>query len=87
MYYNICTIFKWSYKIRCRKGIIYNKWNFVFMGANIDSVAEASSLGISARHAADYSADKAGVQTSFAKMEAAVNDVRETGSVSEDWKK
>lgn len=63
------------------------KWNFVFMGANIDSVAEASSLGISSRHAVDYSADKAGVQTSFARMEAAVNDVRETGSVSEDWKK
>ena len=63
------------------------KWNFVFMGANIDSVAEASSLGISSRNAMDYSADKAGVHASFARMDAAVNEVRETGSVSEDWKK
>lgn len=61
-------------------------WNFVFMGANIDSVAEAESLGISARHAADYSHDSKGVQQSFARMGAAAREVRETGSVSEDWK-
>ena len=43
--------------------------------------------GISSRNAMDYSTDKAGVHASFARMDAAVNEVRETGSVSEDWKK
>ena len=35
-------------------------WKFIFMGANIDSVAEAGSLGIRREAAMDYAADSAG---------------------------
>ena len=62
------------------------KWNFIFMGANIDSVSEAASLGISAKHAANYSHDKEGVRDSFMQMDAAAAEMRSTGSVGESWK-
>lgn len=62
-------------------------WNYIFMGANIDSVAEAGALGIRAEHAMNYKHNSAGVADSFAKMDAAASEMRETGSVSGDWKK
>lgn len=60
------------------------KWNYIFMGANIDSAAEASSIGISRRHAANYSADSAGVKESFSRMDEAAKEVRRNGTVSDD---
>ena len=62
-------------------------WNYIFMGANMDSISEAKSLGISAKHAANYSHDIRGVQKSFGMMDAAVTEMRENGTVGEDWKK
>jgi uncharacterized protein YegL len=62
------------------------KWNFIFMGANIDSIAEAASLGIGADHAVNYAHDGSGVQKSFARMNAAASEMRETGSVGDSWK-
>ena len=62
------------------------KWNYIFMGANIDSVSEAASIGIKSHHAADYAHNRAGIRESFSKMGAAAREMRETGEVSEDWK-
>lgn len=62
-------------------------WNYVFMGANIDSVAEAGAIGIDAKHAANYDHNAGGVKQSFARMGAAVDEVQATGSVGGDWKK
>jgi len=62
------------------------KWNFIFMGANIDSVAEAQKLGIDSRYAVDYEASADGVGRSFARMDAAAQSVRNSGELSEDWK-
>ena len=63
------------------------KWNYIFMGANIDSVAEATSIGIRAEHAADYRPSPTGVRDTFSHMDAAARAVRENGEVSEDWSK
>ena len=63
------------------------KWNYIFMGANIDSVAEATSIGIRADHAANYMPSPTGVRKSFSQMEAADSEVREKGEVSQDWSK
>ncbi len=52
------------------------KWRYEFIGANIDSAAEAQSIGISAGHAMDYNADSEGVQQSFARMGEAAKEVR-----------
>lgn len=61
-------------------------WNYIFIGANIDSVSEAKSLGINAKHAANYSHDSGGVQKSFSMMDAAATEMREKGTVDENWK-
>ncbi|MBQ7703986.1 MAG: VWA domain-containing protein [Selenomonadaceae bacterium] len=63
----------------------YN-WNYIFMGANIDSVSEAEKLGINSKFAADYSHNREGVEKSFEQMDAAASELRESGAVSEDWK-
>ena len=63
------------------------KWNYIFMGANIDSVAEATSIGIKAGNAGNYKATPQGVRESFTFMDNAATEVRESGEVSEDWNK
>ena len=62
-------------------------WNYIFMGANMDSISEAQSLGISAKHAGNFSHNRAGIQKSFAMMDEAATEMREKGSVDENWKK
>lgn len=57
------------------------KWNYVFIGANIDAAAEAGSIGISHRHAANYAPTQAGVRDSFARMGEAADEVRESGTL------
>ncbi len=63
------------------------KWNFIFMGANIDSVSEAAAIGIGADHAVDYDHNAGGVSRSFSRMDAAASEMREKGSVGDSWKK
>ena len=62
----------------------YN-WNYIFLGANIDSISEASSIGINPRHAANYAFDGDGIGASFNMMSRAAEDVRSKGRVDEDW--
>lgn len=62
------------------------KWNFIFMGANIDSVAEAAAIGINADHAVDYEHNAGGVNKTFSRMDAAASEMREKGSVGDSWK-
>lgn len=59
-------------------------WNYIFMGANIDSVAEAGSIGISPKRAANYSHDSKGVERSFMQMDEAATEFRENGTVDKD---
>ena len=61
-------------------------WNYIFMGANIDSIAEAGSIGISARHAVNYAHNSTGIAQTFDRMDEAAKEVRETGNVGQDWK-
>ncbi len=53
------------------------EWNYEFIGANIDSAAEATSIGINADHSMDYEASGDGVLKSFERMDAAAREVRE----------
>ena len=43
-------------------------WEFVFIGANIDSVETASRFGISEENAVNYNADKKGTRTLFGAL-------------------
>ena len=47
-------------------------WEFLYLGANIDAFAAASSIGIDASRAANFVADAKGARTNFEDMADAV---------------
>ena len=55
------------------------QWQFVFLGANMDAVGEAVSMGFSADHAMTYGADEAGVMCSYGSVSKLVSDFKSTG--------
>lgn len=63
-------------------------WEFIFLGANIDSVETAGSMGISADTAVDCCADEKGVAMQFMSMCKAVAGVRKGKKLCEsrEWR-
>ena len=59
---------------------------FIFLGANIDAIGEASKLGITAERAVQYHADSEGTQVNFATLSEAIEEFRQTGSIKSKWK-
>ena len=53
----------------------YN-WEFLFLGANIDAIEVAGSMGISADRAANFHCDEAGTALNYEVLEKAVTRVR-----------
>ncbi|MFD1136629.1 hypothetical protein [Paenibacillus urinalis] len=60
-------------------------WEFIFLGANIDSVETAARFGISANRAQNYHADREGVELNFRVMSEAVATFRGSSAMPEDW--
>ncbi len=58
-------------------------WEFIFLGANIDSVQTAGRFGIAPDRAIDYLADSEGTELNFKVMASAVATFREAGTVDE----
>ena len=64
-------------------------WEFLFIGANIDSAAEAERLGIARECAADYLADEQGTKVVYHAMSAAIGFARAaepSAPLSEAWR-
>ncbi len=61
-------------------------WQFIFMGANIDSAKEASSIGINADFSMDYAATGAGTASVYASADRAVSQMRACGKINNDWR-
>lgn len=61
-------------------------WEFIFLGANLDAIAAAARIGISADHAADYCADSAGIRLSFEAVNEAISDLRAGGEIKNSWR-
>ncbi|HWQ76543.1 MAG TPA: vWA domain-containing protein [Syntrophomonas sp.] len=61
-------------------------WKFIFLGANLDAIAAAARIGISADHAADYCADSAGIRLSFEAVSEAISDLRAGGEIKNSWR-
>lgn len=59
-------------------------WEFIFLGANIDSVSAARDIGIDAECAADYRADAGGCAVQYDAMCMAVSTVRKGRSVARE---
>lgn len=53
----------------------YN-WEFLFLGANIDAIEVAGSMGISADRAANYHCDETGTALNYAVLEETVASIR-----------
>lgn len=61
-------------------------WEFIFLGANVDAVAEAARFGIGADRAANYHADAQGTKKNFEGIHRAVSELRTEACISADWK-
>ena len=60
-------------------------WEFLFIGANIDSVETAKSFGISEDRAVNYHADRKGTGVVFEALGSAVCKMRRAGKIDADW--
>ncbi len=60
-------------------------WEFLFLGANIDAVETAGSLGIAPDRAENFLSDGDGVARSFRAVSAAAACLRETGAMDAGW--
>ena len=61
-------------------------WEFLFLGANIDAVDTAASLGIDADRAANFHCDARGTQLNYEAVSDAVSAMRCAAPLSADWK-
>ena len=65
---------------------VYN-WQFIFLGAGIDAVASARTMGIKATNASNYVGTSVGTQTMYDTVSDATVQYRAKGTISEDWNK
>ncbi|MBQ1847389.1 MAG: hypothetical protein II135_05230, partial [Clostridia bacterium] len=62
-------------------------WEFLFIGANIDSVETARHFGIDEDKAVNYRADKKGTGVVYGAVASAVCCMRSGAKVSPEWSK
>lgn len=60
-------------------------WEFMFIGANIDAVETAREYGIDESRAVNYNADTVGTSIVYEAVESAVNSIRFSNELSNDW--
>lgn len=60
-------------------------WEFLFIGANIDSISTAESFGIKAENAADYCADSEGTCIVFDCVADACYSMQSDGTLPKEW--
>ena len=58
-------------------------WEFLFLGANIDAIAEAGRFGIKADRAVNYHCDKEGTAVNYQALSRAVSSVRKCVDIKE----
>ena len=62
-------------------------WEFLFLGANMDAISEASKLGIRQDRAVRYECDGVGTALNYACLADTITEIRECGAISGKWKK
>ena len=61
-------------------------WEFLFLGANMDAVAEAGKLGIHADHTTNFVCDEMGTAITYRAMGKAVSAIRCANPLTSEWK-
>lgn len=59
-------------------------WQFIFLGANIDSVKESGNIGISAKYTRDFDATGKGIKEAFTRIGTAINQMRNNKEINLD---
>lgn len=63
-----------------------DKWDFIFLGANIDAITAADNIGISPSKATGYVQDKSGYDKAYKAVNKAVESKKSMAPISESWK-
>ena len=63
-----------------------NKWEFIFLGANIDTIAEAKRFGIDENNAVNFNCDKIGVEINYECLDKAISTIRKEKNLSRSWR-
>jgi uncharacterized protein YegL len=61
-------------------------WEFMFLGANIDSISTAEKFGIDEDFAVDYHADSVGTQLNYEAVNEVVLKIRSGKKIDRSWK-
>lgn len=61
-------------------------WEFVFLGANIDAIGAAESIGIKSSNSTQYIQDAKGYENAYESVNKAVQSKIEGKVLTEDWK-
>jgi uncharacterized protein YegL len=64
-----------------------NNWEFLFLGANIDSEDTGRKMGISEDRVASYHADSQGVAMNYRVMEEVAVNFRKGSKIDKEWNK
>lgn len=65
----------------------HSNWEFMYIGANIDSYEEGQRIGIKSSNIANYKKTKAGTRTLFDSLEEATCMMCDFGTIDSSWKK
>ncbi|ELX8379486.1 VWA domain-containing protein [Providencia vermicola] len=66
---------------------IEDKWDFIFLGANMDAIVAADNIGISRSKATSYVQDDVGYDKAYKAVNNAVESKKKAAPISEEWKK
>ena len=61
-------------------------WEFIFLGANIDAVSAAESIGISKDRATNYNSDSEGTKLNYEVINRTVSSLRTKHHIDDNWK-
>lgn len=65
----------------------HNNWEFMYIGADIDSYKEGSLIGIQTKNIANYQKGKEGIKKLFKTLEKTSKVFYDEDIIVEDWKK
>lgn len=60
-------------------------WEFIFLGANIDSLGEAERMGIRKERVANFHNDQMGTQTNYESLSEAIHEFRVFDAIPNEW--
>ena len=64
----------------------HKNWEFIYIGANIDSYSEGTEIGISIKNISNYKKSKKGTESLFRSIEKATNILYEEETLDASWK-